>query len=350
MYLSKIKTNKATLAIMDPIRFRTEVELKPGSIQIDHNMAILLLGSCFTDHIGEKLKQLKFNALINPFGVVYNPVSLLHQLERFIDQNEFITEELLYHQGMWHSMDLHGSFSRVLPETLIQETNRELKTTGQFLKKADLIIITFGTAWVYRHLLSGKIINNCHKLPENMFSRFRISVGEIVSLWEEKLDKLLLYNPKLKVLFTVSPVRHFRDGAHENQLSKSTLLLAIDQLQKGRHSEIISYFPSYELIMDELRDYRFYAEDMVHLNEVAVKFIFEKFKTIFFSPSTRQISDDIQKIVTAMQHRLLNQNQTETQKFAQSILSKIKILVKQNANINLKSEMDYFESLAGNRE
>jgi len=335
---------------MRTIRFRTEVELAKSNWELSYGKKTLFLGSCFSDNIGNKLQQYKFNVLVNPFGVVFNPQSISQLLERMIQQELFREEELVFHDGLWHLMDLHGSFSRNTTLETIQLANQNLIEAHEYLKTADFLFITFGTAWVFQYIPTGKIIGNCHKLPANQFKRYRLPLEQMIYDWEKVLEKVFGLNPSIKVVFTLSPVRHLKDGAHENQLSKSSLLLLIDHLVKGRFSSKNGYFPAYELVMDELRDYRFYNEDLVHLNDVAIRFIFEKLATSFFSPKTVSLLDEIEAIVMAKQHQLNGYNRGEEIKFAQRIINRINTINKSYPEINLNEEKDYFFDVLGKRD
>ena len=258
------------------MKLQTIVDIKPSEWKIGYEDKILMVGSCFSDEIGEQMAQRYLHVTCNPFGTLYNPLSIAQALQ--------MTQvpELVEHEGLWHSMAHHGSFSRVTKEETEQAVRDSIETMQKALQEATVVIVTFGTAWVYELVESRKkkverpyIVGNCHKLPENVFTRRRLTVEEIVAAWKPILEK---YNDK-KWLFTVSPIRHIKDGLHENQISKATLLLAVDQLG--------FYFPSYEIVLDELRDYRFYADDLVHPSSMAVNYIWERFVDTFCTPQTK---------------------------------------------------------------
>ena len=225
-----------------------------------------MLGSCFSDEIGEQMLQRYLNVTCNPFGTLYNPLSIANAI------NMTEMPELVEHEGLWHSMAHHGSFSRANKDEAIEAVRGSIQTMRQALKKASVVIITFGTSWVYE--MNGAIVGNCHKLPERCFTRRRLCAEEIVAAWKPILERY----PDKKWLFTVSPIRHIKDGLHENQLSKATLLQAVEQLG--------DYFPSYEIMLDELRDYRFYADDLVHPSSLAVNYIWERFVDTFCTNQT----------------------------------------------------------------
>ena len=261
------------------MKLQTIVDIKPSKWKIGYEDKILMLGSCFSDEIGEQMQQRYLNVTCNPFGTLYNPLSIAQAINL---QSSISNLQLVYHDGLWHSMAHHGSFSRATKEEAEQAIRASIETMQQALKEATVVIVTFGTAWVYE--MNGEIVGNCHKLPESCFTRRRLSVDEIVAAWRPILDRY----PDKHWLFTVSPIRHIRDGLHENQLSKATLLMAVEQLSslEGRSGGVL-YFPSYEILLDELRDYRFYADDLVHPSSLAVNYIWERFVDTFCTPQTK---------------------------------------------------------------
>lgn len=251
------------------MKLQTIVDIKPSDWRIGYEDKILLLGSCFADSIGQMMSQRGLNVCCNPFGTLYNPLSIAHALEMKD------VPPLVEYDGLWHSMAHHGSFSHSSHEEAERAVKASIDSLQKAIREATVVIVTFGTAWVYER--NGRIVGNCHKMPADWFSRRRLSTDEIVRTWmliiAQYLDK--------HWLFTVSPIRHIKDGLHENQLSKATLLQAVEQLND------ITYFPSYEIMLDELRDYRFYADDLVHPSAMAIEYIWERFTEIFCTPQTR---------------------------------------------------------------
>ena len=244
-----------------------------------------MLGSCFSDEIGRQMAERKMQVTCNPFGTLYNPLSIAQAINYQLQ----ITNHqlpLVEHDGLWHSMAHHGSFSRATKEEAEKAVAESIETMQRALEEATVVIVTFGTAWVYEMELgvSGLgVVGNCHKMPEKWFRRRRLTVEEIVEAWQPILAQ---YADK-KWLFTVSPIRHVRDGLHENQVSKATLLMAVERLVESQKSKVeSSYFPSYEIVMDELRDYRFYADDLVHPSSMAVEYIWERFCETFCTSQT----------------------------------------------------------------
>ena len=263
------------------MKLQTTVDIAPSKWQIGYEDSILMLGSCFSDEIGEQMKQRYLNVTCNPFGTLYNPLSIANAL------NMHEVPELVEHEGLWHSMAHHGSFSRSDKKEEEEAVRASIETMQRALKEATVVIVTFGTAWIYE--MNGAIVGNCHKLPEQCFTRRRLTVEEIVALWQPLLQELAAYYSGLKVLFTVSPIRHMADGAHGNQLSKSTLLLAIDNLLPTIHCPLPTYyFPSYEIVLDELRDYRFFDEKMTHPTPLAVDIVWDRFQRATMLPAIRE--------------------------------------------------------------
>ena len=263
------------------MKLQTLVDIAPSPWKIGYDDKILLVGSCFVDSIGEQMAQRYLQVTCNPFGTLYNPLSIAQAL------NMTEMPEMVEHEGLWHAMSHHGSFSRTSRDEAEQAVRASIETMQQALAEATVVIVTFGTAWVYEMRGDGLpvtgygIVGNCHKLPESCFTRRRLTVEEIVAAWKPILEK---YSVK-KWLFTVSPIRHIKDGLHENEISKSTLLLALEAI--SNQYSVVSYFPSYEIMLDELRDYRFYADDLVHPSSLAVNYIWERFVDTFCTPQTK---------------------------------------------------------------
>ena len=267
----------------------TSVEIGKMKSLLGYSDQLLLMGSCFVSEIGLRLQDAKFNCQVNPFGVLYNPMSIATSL-RMLLENSFPTRENFFsHEGLWHSYLFHGDFSAPTLESLQENIHRSLDACHDVLKQISCLFITFGSAYVYELKETGQVVANCHKLPEKQFNRRRLSQQEIVHTYTDLLQAIWQVNPACRVLFTVSPIRHIRDGLHANQLSKATLLLAIDELLKDRNPECrIHYFPAYEIVLDELRDYRYFDEKMTHPTSVAVDVVWERFQHATMHPAVRQ--------------------------------------------------------------
>ncbi|WP_165042405.1 GSCFA domain-containing protein [Dysgonomonas sp. ZJ709] len=301
--------------------FRTKVEIQSSDLDITHHNRLVMLGSCFIESIGEMLENSKFTVNLNPFGILYNPQSISQALHILIDGKPFAKEDIFEYKGLFHSYHHHSRFSNTDKDECLAKINQSLKFGSDDLKKADILFITFGTAYVYKSKELDLIVSNCHKLPATQFDHYRLDVDTIVNDWNNLINELQTINPKLKILFTVSPIRHFKDGAHENQLSKSTLLLAVDEICKQNKNT--DYFPSYEIVLDELRDYRFYNEDMIHPNTTAIKYIWERFSETYFSKETHSIINEWLKINSAIQHRPFNENSPEHKHFLKQTLLRL---------------------------
>jgi hypothetical protein len=302
-------------------RFRTVVEVEKSSRRIDHNTFSLWMGSCFTDNIGANLSRLKFPADINPFGVLYNPVSISNSLSILVNEQLFTEQDLFYSKGLWNSFYHHSSFSDPDREVCLQKVNDGIKRSSGILEKAVFLFITFGTARVYRHKETGLVVSNNHKLPHNKFTQELLRVEEIVGNYNLLIKELRKFNKDLHVVFTLSPVRHWKDGATGNLISKSTLMLAIDEITRAFNS--ISYFPAYELVMDDLRDYRFYDEDMIHINRQGVDYIWKKFSEAYISNASSPLIKEILSIQQGLAHRPFNPTGPDYHLFLANILARI---------------------------
>ena len=293
--------------------FRTEVEIPHSKFEINHYHKIITLGSCFAENIGKKMSDIYFNVDINPFGVLYNPVSVKNSLVRLMQNKFFHEKELFAYRELWQSYAHSSLFSDTSREKCLDKINNRFSKASEFMQKADYILITLGTAWIFEEQKTGSVVSNCHKLPSGNFNRRRLTIEEIVTHYSNLIIELNNNLPNIKLIFSVSPIRHWKDGAHENTLSKSTLLLAIDVLRKQFNN--IEYFPAYEIMMDELRDYRFYASDMLHPSEVAVEYIWKRFSDTYFDKSTINMNAEFEKLRTDLSHRPMFPDSNEYQSF-----------------------------------
>ena len=286
------------------MQLTTPIEISRKLISITHEDGMVLMGSCFADNIGGKLQEAHFHCCVNPFGTLYNPMSVGQALKDIIaGRNYSVTDsEIFNSESIWHSWMHHSRFSADNAESLVENINGSIRKAHEHLLNSRLLIITLGSSYVYRLKEDNRIVANCHKMNEKLFDRSRLNVDDIVDEWIPLLDELHNMNPQLKVMFTVSPIRHKRDGLHANQLSKATLLLAVDRLCELR-KDLCLYFPAYEIMMDELRDYRFYADDMVHPSPLAVEYIWERFCTAFFDRKTMDKVTEWRKFEAAQRHR-----------------------------------------------
>ena len=316
--------------------FRKSVELPIGEAEIRHSDQLLLIGSCFTENMGKIFSANKFRCLINPFGILYNPLSIAEAICQMLAHRQYDENDLLFEHGLWLSLMHHGSFSSLNKDECLDKINSNLKQGADCLQKAKWLIITFGTARVYECKQTGQIVGNCHKLPEKCFSRRLLEVDEILETYNNLFTDLRKVNPDLSVLFTVSPIRHTRDGMHGNQVSKATLLLAIDKLC-SRHA-FCHYFPSYEIMLDELRDYRFYDADMVHPSQLAIEYIWECFAKSYFKNQTMGFLKEWESIRRGLEHRPFNPDSEEYLRFRSQILLKMERLKEKYPYLDVLNE------------
>jgi len=321
------------------MKFRTEIEITSLGVKIGYENRVLALGSCFAAHIARKLAGAKFRVAENPSGILFNPLSIAAAIRSYADPAPVTRGELGFDGEVWHHFGFHGDFSAPTADEALQKMNAARQTGADALRTADRIVLTFGTAWVYKLKSSGKVVSNCHRLPEKMFDRQLLTVGEIVAEWKSLLLSLWKQNPELKILFTVSPIRHWKDGAHGNQLSKATLLLAIDALQK-EFPEHTAYFPAYEIMMDELREYRFYADDMLHPSTTAIEYIWERFTGSMLSPDSLSILKEWKDIQKAINHKPFQPESEAYKRFISQTLLKMERLNEKFPYFDMTNEVE----------
>lgn len=324
--------------------FRTRVQIDKSDVRIEHSTPMMLFGSCFSENIGSKLKDHKFNVDLNPFGILYNPFSVSKSIRRLLENKHFNISELVYNNEMYHSFMHHGSFSDMDPQLCLEKINDRYIKASDFIKKTDILLITFGTSYAFRLHSNQLIVSNCHKIPANKFVRFRLTIEEIVEEWSSLIEQLVTQNPAIRLIFTVSPIRHFRDGAHDNQISKSILHIAIENI-RDLFKDRVDYFPAYEIMIDELRDYRFYEEDMVHPTTVAQDYIWHCFAGRYFSEATKIINSRWSSIKKSIDHRPVNTNTEAYRKFLISTLKSIESFSKKYPQISCEEETQQIISL-----
>ena len=330
--------------------FRTLTDIAPLSPRLRHSDKLMVMGSCFATHIGDRLTRMKWQTEVNPFGVLYNPLSIAGALTRMVGQRPFTEEELHeFPDGGWNTWMHHSHYSHPDKSVALATINSAMERAWRQLAETDMLIITLGTAWVYRLAETGEVVGNCHKMPERQFVRQRLQVQEIVDVLATAIRLVTDINPKVNVLFTVSPVRHLKDGLHGNQLSKSALLLAIDELCRA-FPERCHYFPAYEIVMDELRDYRFYAEDMAHPSAQAVEYVWEQFVEHCVDHEARLFMEQWTKIVRALEHRPFQPESAQYRQFILHTASKIDVLKAQYPHIDISDERYRCLQLAGGQE
>lgn len=301
-------------------------------VSISHQEHALLLGSCFTENIGDKLKAFKFNCTTNPFGIIYNPISLALALQQIIDNKNYSKADLIAQNGRWLSLNHHGSFSSFNSETCLNNINQQITNAHSKLNQAKTIVITLGTAWVYEWNETKQLVANCHKLPAKNFTKRLLSVEEVCDAFLPVLKQLRHAN----VVFTISPVRHISDGLHENNISKSVLHLAVHQLLNLVDN--CHYFGAYEMVIDELRDYRFFKEDMIHPSAQAIDYVWEKFSTTYFSKETQELNEKIEKIQNSVKHKPFDFESDAHQKFIAQQLATMEKLNNKHPFLNFEKE------------
>jgi hypothetical protein len=325
------------------MEFRTILPDRPSDWLIDHTDAMTLLGSCFTEHFEQRLADRKFRVYGNPFGIVYNPLSIGEGLERLLEGNQlFQAEELTEYEGLWHSRMHHGAFSHPDPVEALEAINRKYLHAARHLSESSVLFITLGTAEIFRRLDTGVVVANNHKMPERWFEKSRLSVSDATDALLPALQRWALAAPERKVVLTVSPVRHLRSGLVENQRSKATLLLACAAICDALPQAV--YFPAYELLMDDLRDYRFYADDLLHPAAQAVEYIWLYFSRHFFSEETRDLIHTFEKLRRAAGHRPLHPERAQHRLFLQQQLEITRVLAKKYPHLDFSLEMRAFSA------
>lgn len=303
------------------MKFRTELKPSPSNLQIDYENGIVLMGSCFSDNIGQKLIQNKFDVLLNPFGTVYNPITLVQQIESSLNDTALRPEDLKLQQDLYFSLNVHHSFAALNATDFIDQYQKAKRNLFEALESSKVLILSLGSSIAYKYLDTGQIIGNCHKMPAHHFEKINLTIPQIKAALKTGTDRLKSINPQLEMIFTISPVRHIRNGIVENNRSKARLITAIDELISENPS--INYFPAYELLLDDLRDYRFYTSDLVHPNQMAVDYIWEQFKLTYLSAKCQKQIQEVDKIISAVNHKAFNPESTAHQNFINETLKKI---------------------------
>lgn len=312
------------------MNLQTKIPLsKRSDNQIDYKSNILLLGSCFSENIGKKLDYFKFQNTQNPFGILFHPKAIETLLCHAVSKKDYSEADVFFHNERWHCFDAHSKFSNTSKENLLEDLNTQILLTNRQIQKATHIIITLGTSWVYRFLESGTIVANCHKIPQKQFTKELLSIEDIGQSLKNSVASIQTVNPKAIIIFTVSPIRHLKDGFIENTQSKAHLIAAIHNFLNQKSSiknRQSYYFPSYEIMMDELRDYRFYAEDMMHPNQTAINYIWEKFKDAWISAKIQNTMNEVDTIQRGLNHKPFNPNSKENELFLLKLQERIKVI------------------------
>lgn len=318
------------------MEFRTKVPIVKSDFPIDYKSKLFFLGSCFSENIGAKFQYYKFQATVNPFGIIFNPVSLEKIIQRCVQKDFFTENDVFFHNDLWHCFEVHSELSTIDKDNFLNRLNQIITDTHQEISAISHFQVTLGTSWVYRYKETEQIVANCHKVPQKQFTKQLLSVAEIEDSLYRIISLVHSINPKVKFVLTVSPVRHIKDGFVENNVSKAHLMSAVYKVVANRSLKV-DYFPSYEIIMDELRDYRFYKNDMLHPNDLAVAYIWDKITEAFFQKDTLSILDEVQLIQKNLAHKPFNPNTEIHQKFMKTTQDKIDLLVSKFQFMNFSS-------------
>jgi hypothetical protein len=307
---------------------------------ITHQHSILLVGSCFTEHIGNNLNDLKFNVLQNPNGILFEPMSVCRSLISYVQNKEYAASDLFQYNELWQSWNHHSQFSRPEQDQALEHINESQLQAHQFLKNADWLIVTLGSSFVYKLVDNGQFVANCHKAPGQWFDKYLVPIDEQIAELDNTIHQLFHFNPKLKIIFTISPVRHLRDGVVDNNRSKARLLETVHHLVNK--FDRLFYFPAYELVIDVLRDYRFYDIDLAHPNYAATQFVMEKFSDYAFTESTKQLIKEIRQLVTARNHKAFHPASQQHKQFLMKHYQLAERLQGEYPHLNLAAELEYF--------
>jgi lysophospholipase L1-like esterase len=307
------------------MNLQTKITLKKETRNpISYNSKIFLFGSCFSENIGSKIEYFKFENTINPFGILFHPIAIEMLITNIVNEKIYTEKDIFFHNERWHCYEAHSELSNPSKEDLLLKLNAAISTANTQLKEVSHIIITLGTSWTYRLIETDTVVANCHKVPQKKFLKELLLIDEITNSLEAIITLIKSVNNNIEIIFTVSPVRHLKDGFVENMRSKSHLLSAIHQVVTPR--DHIHYFPSYEVMMDDLRDYRFYSSDMIHPNETAITYIWEAFKTVWIHEKSTDLMSEIDTIQKGLSHRPFNKNSKQHLLFLENLQLKISAL------------------------
>ncbi len=341
------------------MQFQVPITIKSPETRINYRDRILLTGSCFTEHIGNSLAELKFSVLQNPNGILFDPRSVCNSLISYIDNRQYKKEDLFYLNEVWNSWEHHSRFSNIDANEGLRIINESQQQAHDFLKRADWLIITLGSSFSYRLTsgfskvstnggdpitigIEGTGVANCHRAPSQWFNKYLLTIEEIISLLDAAYHRLKQFNSKLKIIFTISPVRHIRDGVIDNNRSKSRLIEAVHHMVDKFPG--LYYFPAYELVIDVLRDYRFYDIDMVHPNYPATEYVMEKFNESFIDEASQLLMEEVKKIITARKHKAFQPDTNAHKSFLKAHFDKAKELQSKYSFLDLNDELNYFKN------
>lgn len=299
---------------------------REGDHFMRHSDKMLLMGSCFSDNIGSKLRDAMVDVLVNPFGTIFNPLSIAGAVDKIIDNATIAGAELFMSGGVWNSYDFHSRFSMASKDAALQRMNASIGEAHEHLKVCNTLVLTLGTAVVYRRRDTGEVVTNCHKVPQQEFTRRLASVEEITESLTRAVERLHEFNPALRILFTVSPIRHIADGLEMNSLSKAVLRVAVNNVVR-QFKGFVEYFPAFEIVIDDLRDYRFYGADMVHPSDVAIEYIWQTFQATYFDDRSTQAIARCERVSKRLKHRPMSNNPDVVARFnadTQAVIANLK--------------------------
>ncbi len=302
------------------MNFQTKIPLQSQEPEITYDSEIVMLGSCFAQNISKKLEYFKFKNICNPFGVLFHPKAIETFLWMVTQEEKYVDTDLFFHNEQWHCFDAHSSMSASNKDVLRSGLNERLAFTRNKLQSATHVFITLGTAWVYRLAALDMVVANCHKIPQKEFAKELLSIDEIKQCLHNCERLIHSLNPSIKIVFTVSPVRHIKDGYVENTRSKSHLISAIHSVRETNNN--VAYFPSYEIMMDELRDYRFYATDMIHPSDLAIQYIWKRFSDVWMPERVKKTMLQVEEIQKGLAHRPFNPQSKQHLAFLQNLEQK----------------------------
>ena len=329
------------------MKFKLTLDAKPSKYPIEYGDKLMLIGSCFTENIGAKFKTHLFELSENPYGILFNPVSVINALTEIMEIRKYQSADLFQHNELWHSWNHHSRFSAIEKEIALDQINDSILSAHDFLKSANRLVITLGSAWLY-HLTNeaplgnGQVVANNHKGPINWFYKSLMQPNALIKNLHDLVERLHAFNPSLQITFTISPVRHLREGLIENNRSKAVLIHAVHELVHQCNG--VDYFPAYEYVMDDLRDYRFYAEDLVHPNFAASGYVWDKLVETYMEPKTQAIMKQIAELQLAMNHKPFFTGSAEHQKFLESCILKTETLLAKHPALSLQDHLAFFKA------
>lgn len=324
------------------MQFHLNFPIQPLNPPAKYDQKYLLMGSCFAEEMGKRLRRFKFDVLVNPHGTQFNPISITHAIETYLNQKKYEKNDLFCRDSLWHSWDHHGGFSHPDAEICLARINESQKHAFARLSEANWLILTLGSAWAYELSEGNRVVANCHKMPTDLFSKVLLKPQQVIASLDNVLHRLFLVNKSVRVIFTVSPVRYIRDGMVENNLSKSILLYCIHRLV-GKFDRL-HYFPAYELVMDDLRDYRFYKDDLVHPNDLAVDYVWDQFTAYSLDADSAALFQEVKEIVRAAMHRPLHPMTGAYRQLQVSQLKKIRDLEERYPFLDFSTEKVHFQT------